>query len=199
MKNEIKTGNANSKNILVICGPSGVGKTELEKRLCSELGCKRSVSVTTRKPRPGEVDGIHYHFVSRRVFEEMITRGDFLERAEVHGEYYGTQLGPILDAVVKNSVIIRNLDVQGHAAMRACKDERITSRIVSVFLIPPSMKELRRRLFGRGDVDEASANRRLEHAKEEMRHKDEFDYRVVARNKKYTFDQLARIIRENVR
>ncbi len=183
---------------MIITGPSGVGKTVVEERLCSEEGCKTSVSVTTRKPRPGEIDGVHYHFISRQMFEIMVARDEFLEWAEVHGEYYGTQLGPVLDALAENSVIILTIDVKGHKSVRAYKDDKITSRIVSVFLLPPSMEELRHRLLGRGDVDSATAHRRLERAKEEQKHANEFDYRVVACNKQYTFEQLCRIIKENV-
>jgi len=188
--------------VLVVSGPSGVGKSVVVKRLREEIGCRVSVSATTRKPRLNdgvmEVDGVDYHFIARREFEKRIAAGKFLEWEEVHGHYYGTPIDPVHAAIVGNSVILLVIDVKGHASIRKCKDEFITDCLKSVFLKPPTMKDLRHRLLNRGGIDHQTAERRLIRAKEEMKHADEYDYVVKTKNKEYTFKQFVRIIMENI-
>ena len=186
--------------VLIISGPSGVGKTQAENKLCQQFGCQTSVSLTTRKPRQGEIDGLDYHFVSRAKFLRRIKEGEFLEYEKVHDDYYGTPIGPVLDAIDNGEVLILNIDVQGHASVRAHPNINIVQCVKSVFLLPPSMHELRRRAFARGDnVDQATVERRLARAKDEAQHASEFDYQVIARSKKYTFERLSSIIEHHTR
>lgn len=189
--------------VLIVSGPSGVGKTTVVCRLRSELGCAVSISATTRNPRDNdgkmEVDGVDYHFISRAEFEQCVAKGGFLEWEEVHGHYYGTPIAPVREAIANNWVIILSIDVKGHASVRGHQDESITDYVKSVFLKPPSMKELRHRLLHRGGIDNVTAERRLARAKEEQKHAGEYGYVVTAKNKEYTFLQLSRIIVENTR
>lgn len=161
--------------MLIVSSPSGAGKTTLCSRLRSEFPDLRfSVSHTTRAARPTEVDGREYHFVDESIFQQMVERGEFAEWARVHGHCYGTSLLEIRSARNGASGIIFDIDFQGARQIRACFPEA-----VGVFILPPSLDELERRLRGRGTEDESTTRRRLANAKREIAHYGLFDYVVI--------------------
>ena len=161
--------------MIVISAPSGTGKTTLVTRLLRTLpGLRFSVSHTTRSPRPAERDGREYYFVSRSAFERMVARGEFVEWAEIHGEYYGTSLAALQRARRANHDVLLDIDVQGHRQVR-----RRLPEAVSVFLLPPSFEELERRLRMRHSDAPESVERRLAAAKREIRRWCEYDFLVV--------------------
>lgn len=161
--------------LFVISAPSGAGKTSLVAEMLrqdSQLGV--SVSHTTRPMRTGEQDGVNYHFVSRDEFEAMIAEGDFLEHADVFGNYYGTSHAWVRETLVTGQDVILEIDWQGAAQVR-----RLVPECVSIFIVPPSAEVLRERLIGRGTDAPEVIERRLAEAEEECRHAAEFDYLVV--------------------
>lgn len=161
--------------LLILSSPSGAGKTTLTNMLRAAFGTLRfSVSHTTRRPRPNEVDGREYHFVDRARFEAMVREGAFAEHAEVHGNLYGTSLAEIRAARDGSSGVIFDVDYQGARQIKAHFPEA-----VGVFVLPPSLPELERRLRGRGTEDDATTKRRLEAAKREIEHYGFFDYVIV--------------------
>jgi guanylate kinase len=162
-------------SVVVVSAPSGAGKsTVLELVLKRVPGLRFSVSHTTRPPRAGETEGIHYHFVGREAFEAMKDAGDFLEWANVHGELYGTGRAE-LEAARRDGVdLLLDLDVQGAAQVRVAIHDA-----VSIFLLPPSYEALEQRLRGRGADDEGNIARRLARAAEEVQLYRHYDYAVV--------------------
>ena len=161
--------------LFVISAPSGAGKTSLVSEMLrqdSRLGV--SVSHTTRPMREGEQNGVNYHFVSRAEFEAMIARGDFLEHADVFGNYYGTSQVWVRETLATGQDVILEIDWQGAKQVR-----RLIPECVSVFIVPPSAEVLRQRLVGRGTDAADVVERRLAEAEEECRHAVEFDYLVV--------------------
>ena len=164
-----------SGNVFVVSAPSGAGKTSLVRALLvADPQVKLSISYTTRPPRPGEVDGMHYHFVSVEQFMEMLNRGEFLESAEVYGNYYGTSQRWIEEQLAAGTDILLEIDWQGAAQVR-----RLMPKAVSIFILPPSLEALRQRLTGRGQDSEAVIERRLAAAREDMSHVGEFDYVII--------------------
>ena len=166
----------NSGILFVISAPSGTGKTTILKRVMSELpGLGFSVSHTTRQPRQGEVDGREYHFVSRKTFLEMIEADQFVEWAKVHDNYYGTSVNGVTEGLADGADIVLDIDVQGAAILREGK--RLPA--VHIFISPPDLDELERRLRGRNTEDEATVLLRLANAAQEMGAADAYDYLVV--------------------
>ena len=168
--------NTKEKGLLVVLsGPSGSGKSTVIKKLMEERGnIHFSVSCTTRAPRPGEVDGVSYHFVDRAGFERMIDNNEFLEYAEYSGNYYGTSLKVIGEKQDAGIDVMLDIEVQGAANVRAkCPDA------VLVFIVPPTYEELERRLRGRGTDSEEVIRKRLDRALEEIREVGMYDYLVV--------------------
>jgi len=161
--------------LYIISAPSGAGKTSLVKALVDSTAEVRvSVSHTTRAPRPGETDGVHYHFVDKEAFQAMAAEGGFLEHAEVFGNFYGTSRAGV-EALMEQGVdVILEIDWQGAAQIR-----QVMPEAVSVFILPPSRAELESRLRGRGQDSEEVIARRLAEARAEMAHHGEFDYLVV--------------------
>jgi guanylate kinase len=163
--------------LVVLAGPSGVGKTSVVDALRGRLPeMFFSVSATTRDPRPGEVEGVHYHFVGPAGFNDLIARGELLEWAEIHGglQRSGTPREPVEEALAAGRPVLVEVDLQGARAIKAVLPEAVT-----VFLAPPSLAELERRLRGRGTESEAQFQRRLQTAREEIAACDEFDVVVV--------------------
>ena len=162
-------------NLYVVAAPSGAGKTTLVKMLLAEEADVRlSISYTTRQPRPGEENGREYHFTDVDTFRAMIANGDFMEWAEVHGNYYGTSKTWIVNQIAAGNDVLLEIDWQGAQQVRALFPEAI-----GVFILPPSLAELERRLTGRGTDSADVIARRLSAAQAEMRHVGEFDYVII--------------------
>jgi guanylate kinase len=162
-------------NLFVVTAPSGAGKTSLVRELLAvDAHVRLSVSYTTRPPRPGEKDGHDYHFVSRETFEAMLGRGDFLESAEVYGNYYGTSQVWITETMQSGKDILLEIDWQGAAQVR-----RLFPEAVGVFILPPSLEALRQRLKARGQDSEDVIERRMRVAQEDVSHVGEFEYVII--------------------
>jgi guanylate kinase len=162
--------------LLILSSPSGAGKTTLKTRILTESHpeLKFSVSHTTRKPRANEVDGREYHFVDTAAFQQMAARGEFAEWAEVHGNLYGTSLREIELARASHRGVVFDIDHQGARQIKAMLPDA-----VAVFILPPSMAELERRLRSRASDDEPTVQRRLSNARSEIDHYAFFDYLVI--------------------
>jgi len=159
-------------SLYVVAAPSGAGKTTLVQRLLQqERDIRLSVSYTTRPPRPGEENGREYNFIDAERFRHMIGQGEFLEWAEVHGNFYGTSKTWIVNRIVDNHDVLLEIDWQGAQQVRALFPEAI-----GIFILPPSLEALEMRLRGRGTDSPAVIARRLAAAQAEMRHVGEFDY-----------------------
>jgi guanylate kinase len=176
--------------LLIVSSPSGAGKTTLCGRLRGEFPDLRfSVSHTTRRPRPTEVDGREYHFVDTTTFEQMVRIGAFAEWARVHGHLYGTSLKEIEIARATARGVLFDIDHQGARQIRASLPEA-----VAVFILPPSLVELERRLRGRGTEDEQTTLRRLHNAKGEIEHYGFFDYIIVNDEINRAYEQLRAVV-----
>ena len=182
--------------VFIISAPSGSGKTTLVSRLLASLpGLMFSVSYTTRKPRGDEVDGRSYRFVSRPDFEAMMARGEFLEWAEVFGNYYGTHRGILEEAQAQGKDLVLDIDVQGARQLRSRIPEA-----VSVFILAPSRQILEQRLRARGEDREDVIERRLRDAAEEIRQYGVYDYVLINRDLDESDATLSAIVRaERVR
>ena len=168
--------------ILILSGPSGSGKSSIYKLAIGDLGAiEFSVSCTTRAPRPGEVDGRDYHFISRAEFDRLVAEDAFAEHAEVHGNCYGTLKSELLGRVQRGIDVLLDIDVQGAAQLRKLCESSCEFRraCVFIFIMPPSYEELERRLRARGTETEESILRRLANAKGEMAHANEYDHIIV--------------------
>ena len=162
--------------ILVLSGPSGAGKSTIINASSSEIGeYYFSISTTTRNPRMGEEDGRDYFFVTKESFEEDIKAGNFLEYAEVHGNYYGTSLKPVNAALEEGKLVIFDIDVQGHRLVRAKMNDITTS----AFITPPSLKELENRLRTRCTDSEEVILNRLKNARDEIEAVTEYDFTII--------------------
>ena len=162
-------------SLFIVSAPSGAGKSTLVNALLAEDGrLGLSVSHTTRAPRGAEIDGREYHFVAREVFVAMRERGDFLESAEVHGNLYGTSRHWIESQIAAGRDVVFEIDCQGAEQLRAVFPDAL-----GIFILPPSMGELERRLRGRGTEDEAIVARRLRAATLEMQRAPRFDYVII--------------------
>ncbi len=162
--------------ILVLSGPSGAGKSTIINHASPHIGeYYFSISTTTRQPRESEKHGVDYYFVTHEEFEEGIKAGDFLEYATVHGNYYGTSLKPVNEALAQGKLVIFDIDVQGHRLVRAKMGDYVTS----AFITPPTLKELEKRLYARATDDTSIIERRVENAKEEINAIGEFDFVII--------------------
>lgn len=178
-------------NIFIVAAPSGAGKSSLVNAVLAEdSNVLLSVSYTTRTPRHGEVDGREYHFVDRTTFAAMLERGEFLESAEVHGNQYGTSQKWITDTRAQGHDIIMEIDWQGAQQIR-----RLFPETVSLFILPPSLAELERRLRSRGKDSEESIRERMRNATEEIGHVAEFDYVIINKDFEEARRDLAAVIR----
>ena len=178
--------------ILILSGPSGSGKSSIYKAALGGIGgIEFSVSCTTRRPRPGEVDGRDYYFITREKFDSLVAENAFAEHAEVHGNCYGTLKSELLDRVRRGIDVLLDIDVQGAAQLRRlCSDSsEFCNACEFIFIMPPSFEELERRLRARGTETEESILRRLSNAKGEMEHAGEYDHIIVN-------DDLARAAQE---
>ncbi|PHS41071.1 MAG: guanylate kinase [Sulfurovum sp.] len=162
--------------ILVLSGPSGAGKSTIISAASDEIGeYYFSISTTTRASRQGEEDGVDYFFVTKEAFEEDIKAGNFLEYAEVHGNYYGTSLKPVRESLNEGKLVIFDIDVQGHRLVRAKMNDITTS----VFITPPTLEALETRLRARCTDDESVIVNRITNAKSEIKAVGEYDFTII--------------------
>lgn len=165
--------------MLVLSSPSGAGKTAISRHILNHEGeISLSISVTTRKPRPGEINGRDYWFVDEQTFEGMIQRNEFLEHARFCGNYYGTPREPVRKALEEGKDILFDIEWQGTQQIA----ENAREDLVTVFILPPSMKELERRLFSRAQDSEETVRHRMSIAAAEMSHWNEYDYVIINEN-----------------
>lgn len=160
--------------LFVLSGPSGVGKGTICKKLLENIDLEISVSATTRKPREGEIEGVSYFFVNHDRFEDMIQKGEFLEHAEVFGNYYGTPKQKVLDKLAWGKDVLLEIDVQGAMQVKENHPQSIT-----IFVCPPSLATLKHRLAGRGTESEESLNQRIAKALTEIEMLKNYDYYIV--------------------
>ena len=181
-----------SGKLFVITAPSGAGKTSLiDAIMRDDPSLKVSVSYTTRAPRRGEQTGVDYHFVDDATFLTMKQRGEFLESAEVHGYRYGTSKQVITDALKRGEDLILEIDWQGARQVRS-----IYPQCIGIFILPPSVEELERRMRARGQDAEQVIRRRLDAAREELTHASEFKYAIINKDFEAAKGELAEIIRK---
>ncbi|MCA0401480.1 MAG: guanylate kinase [Proteobacteria bacterium] len=177
--------------MFVISSPSGAGKSVLSRLLLqSDPEIRLSISVTTRARRPSEVDGVHYHFIDVATFEAMRERGDLLEWAEVHGNFYATPRGPVELALAEGRDILFDIDVQGTLQLY----QRMRADVVSVFILPPSIAELQSRLKRRAEDEDAVIRRRLQTAETEIAHWSDYDYVLVNDDLEKCYGELKQIL-----
>jgi len=178
--------------LFVVTAPSGAGKTSLIDALVrADPSLKLSISYTTRAPRPGEKDGVDYHFVDEPAFLGMQQRGEFLESAEVHGYRYGTSKKVIAEALARGEDLILEIDWQGARQVRG-----IYPGCVGIFILPPSIEELERRMRSRGQDADPVIRRRLDNARGEMEHAGEFHYAIINKDFDTARQELAAIIQK---
>jgi guanylate kinase len=177
--------------LLILSSPSGAGKSTLTKNLVdADHTIQLSVSVTTRPRRHSEISGRHYHFIDKEQFAEMRERGDLLEWAEVHGNFYGTPKKPVEQALASGQDMMFDIDWQG--TKQIC--ERMRSDVVSVFVLPPSMQELKARLERRAEDTPEVIERRLRNAREEIAQWGSYDYVLINDDLQRTFEDLKAIL-----
>lgn len=178
--------------MLVLASPPGGGKTSVSRELMKrDPNTTISISATTRAMRPGEVDGQHYHFVSREKFEDLIAKGEMLEHALVYNNYfYGTPKAPVEKALNEGKDVLFDIDWQGNLSLR----KMLPDDVVSIFLLPPSWDELAHRLHNRAQDSEEEIKRRLSKAQDEIAHYHEFDYVIVNNNFEETMARVTAIL-----
>jgi guanylate kinase len=176
--------------LYIVAAPSGAGKTTLTRALLDrEPNLELSISYTSRPARPNEIDGVHYHFVSRAEFEAMIERGEFFEHAVVHGDLKGTARAPVQKTLAQGKDVLLEIDWQGAEQVRARMRDT-----VSIFILPPSRAELERRLRSRASDSEETILRRLADVRRDLEHAAEFDYIVVNDNFDSALDEICSIV-----
>ena len=178
--------------ILILSSPSGAGKTTLTRMLLQDktLDLTLSISVTTRARRSSEADGIHYHFINRHQFDVAKSAGDLLESAEVHGSFYGTPRAPVEAVLSDGRDMLFDIDWQGAQQVR----EALGADVVSIFILPPSMAELRARLDRRAEDSAATIDKRLDNAKREIERWRQYDYVVVNDDLQRAYAQVMAIV-----
>ncbi len=178
--------------ILILSSPSGAGKTTLTRMLLQDkaLDLTLSISVTTRARRSSEVDGVHYQFIDRHQYDLMKSGGDLLEAAEVHGNGYGTPRRPVEEALARGRDMLFDIDWQGAKQVR----EALGADVVSVFILPPSMRELRLRLERRAEDSAATIEQRLDNSRREIERWRLYDYVVVNDDLQHAYRQVTSIL-----
>jgi guanylate kinase len=179
--------NHKSGAILVLSGPSGAGKSSLLNEVINDIGeCYFSISTTTRPMRDGEINGVHYHFVDEDEFKKDIEEDLFLEYAFVHGNYYGTSIKPVKEALCAGKLVLFDIDVQGNAVVT----NRLGDITTSVFITPPTLSELKKRLESRKTDSHEVIERRVDMAKREIQRISEYDFLIVNDNLQEAADVL---------
>jgi guanylate kinase len=180
-----------SGNLYIVSAPSGAGKTSLVAALLeADQGIRKSVSYTTRSPRPGEINGRHYHFVDTATFERMVQAGDFLESALVHGNRYRTSKHWVKEQLAADIDIVLEIDWQGAAQVR-----RLVAATIGIFILPPSFDALLQRLNTRAQDPPEVIARRLSNAREEIAHVTDFDYVIINSDFRTAAAELQDVVR----
>lgn len=178
--------------MLVLSSPSGAGKSSIARNLLDDKsGLEMSVSVTTRERRGSEIDGKHYHFISERTFERMRDSDELLEWAQVHGNFYGTPREPVEQAMSQGRDMLFDIDWQGAEQLAA----KMRTDVVSVFVLPPSMAELKDRLHRRAEDNETVIAKRLTNAAEEIEHWRDYDFVIINRDLDKAYDEVRAIVK----
>ena len=182
----------NLKKLIIITGPSGVGKgTVVKKILAKEKNIWLSISATTRKPRVGEKDGESYYYITDKKFKDMIDKNEFLEWAQFAGNYYGTPLTTVNEKIENGWIVLLEIEVEGAKQIKAKFPEAL-----SIFLLPPSIEELEKRIRNRGTEKEEAINRRLSRANYEIASSDEFDFVLTNHDVDKTVKTILKIIKD---
>jgi guanylate kinase len=190
-KRQEKTVIARRGLMLVLSSPSGAGKTTLSRRLLElDDNVTLSISVTTRKKRPSEMEGRDYYFIDRRRFDELVERGELLEWAEVFDNYYGTPKKPVMDALAAGRDVLFDIDWQGTQQLR----ESARPDMASIFVLPPSIRELERRLHTRAEDDYETIHRRMAKVADELSHWSEYDYVVINDDLETAYSEVKTIL-----
>ncbi len=178
--------------LIILSSPSGAGKSTLARRLRDwDETIRFSVSATTRPPRPGEVDGADYHFTDEAAFKAMVRDGEMLEHAHVFGNFYGSPKGPVSEAIEAGSDVLFDIDWQG---AQQIQESDLASHVLSIFLLPPSIGELRRRLESRGQDTPETIARRMQRSWDEISHWNSYHYVLVNDDLDATEDKLKTIV-----
>ena len=188
--------NPNKPLMLVLSSPSGAGKTTLSKKIQqSDNSFEISVSHTTRKPRPNEVDGLDYHFVSKEKFKSLLKENAFYEHAEIFGNYYGTSKSSIDKITKKNHNVLFDIDWQGSEQLSRFKE----LNLVKVFILPPSKEELEKRLIARNQDDKEAIKRRMLAYSKDIIHQKDYDYVLINDNVEKCFKSIKEIISKHLK
>lgn len=178
--------------LIVLTGPSGVGKgTLMQKLLQLHPELYYSVSATTRSPRPGEINGQNYYFITRSQFEKLVAQGELLEWAEFAGNYYGTPRAAVLEQIQSGKLVILEIELEGARQIRASYPNAL-----SIFILPPSFAELEKRIRGRGQDSQEAIARRLNRAQEEIQAADEFDIQIINDDLETALNQIEAVLFE---
>jgi guanylate kinase len=180
--------------LFVISAPSGAGKTTLVEGIRQTPNLFYSVSCTTRAPRADEIDGEDYQFLSDADFRERVAKGDFLEHAEVHGDRYGTLREPVVANLKSGKNVLIDIDTQGAAVIRNCGDPLIRDALADVFIMPPDLEELRKRLLNRGTETAEQIDSRLATAAREMEHWRDYRYTIISGSMKEDLRRFRQIM-----
>jgi guanylate kinase len=176
--------------LIVLTGPSGVGKGTLMNAILQRYPeLHYSVSTTTRSPRPGEVNGKNYHFITRSEFEKLVTQGEFLEWAEFAGNFYGTPREAVLNHIQSGELVVLEIELEGARQIR-----HTFPSALSIFILPPSFAELEKRIRGRGQDAEEAISRRLNRAEEEIAAADEFDLQIINNDFEQALQEIEKAI-----
>lgn len=178
----------------MVSAPSGAGKTTLVERIRRTPSLFYSVSCTTRTPRTGEIDGQDYRFLSDADFRERVAKGDFVEHAQVHGDHYGTLREPIVTNLETGNDVLIDIDTQGAAVIRNCGDPLIRDALADVFIMPPDLEELRKRLLKRGTETAQQIDSRLATAAREMEHWRDYRYTIISGSVEEDFQRFRQIM-----
>jgi guanylate kinase len=180
--------------LLVVSGPSGSGKTTLCRQLAESGEVHYSISCTTRAPRPGEVNGKDYHFLTLQDFQERLDAGDFLEHAVVHENLYGSLRSEVVSFLQAGTDVVMDIDVQGADQIRSCPDPEIQRAVVDLFVMPPSEEELHKRLSGRGTDSAEIISLRMTNALEEMKNWNRYAYCLLSTTKENDYAKFQALV-----